>query len=123
MKPPAKPTIDLGYPTEPNGRIPAFHSVEEEAEFWDTHDTTDFDDEFGEGTLKISPEFRHVFRLPFEGRDFFDVSAYAEKRGVPLSTLLQIWIRERLHAETALDAAIDAVQNELADEPVMPSTR
>jgi hypothetical protein len=29
------------YPTEAHGSIPAFHSYEEEAEFWDTHDFTD----------------------------------------------------------------------------------
>ena len=27
-------------------RIPDFPSIEEEAEFWDTHDTTDFEEEF-----------------------------------------------------------------------------
>jgi len=32
------PTVDHGYPTEPHGSIPAFNTIEEEAEFWDTHD-------------------------------------------------------------------------------------
>ena len=27
------------YPTEAHGAIPAFNNIEEEAEFWDTHDT------------------------------------------------------------------------------------
>ena len=27
-------------------RIPDFSSIEEEAAFWDTHDTTDFEEEF-----------------------------------------------------------------------------
>ena len=27
-------------------RIPAFKTIEEEAEFWDTHDSSEFDDEF-----------------------------------------------------------------------------
>ena len=27
-------------------RIPEFKTIEEEAEFWDTHDTTDYEDEF-----------------------------------------------------------------------------
>ena len=30
---------------QPN-RIPDFSSIEEEAAFWDTHDTTDFEEEF-----------------------------------------------------------------------------
>ena len=37
-----EPTVDLGYPTEPFGRIPAFQNIEEEAEFWETHDFTEF---------------------------------------------------------------------------------
>ena len=49
-------------------RIPEFHSIQEEAEFWDTHDTTDFEDEFkpvkvrfaknlSEGiTIRLDPE-------------------------------------------------------------------
>ncbi len=38
-----KPSVDLGYPTEAHGRIPAFNNIEEEAAFWDTHDVTEFD--------------------------------------------------------------------------------
>jgi len=30
------------YPTQAHGSIPAFHSYEEEANFWDTHSTADF---------------------------------------------------------------------------------
>jgi hypothetical protein len=41
-----KPTVDLGYPTPAHGRIPAFQTIEEEAAFWDTHDTADFPDAF-----------------------------------------------------------------------------
>jgi hypothetical protein len=37
-----EPTVDFGYPTPAHGHIPAFHSIDEEAEFWDTHDVTDF---------------------------------------------------------------------------------
>ena len=30
------------YPTKAYGSIPAFNSYKEEADFWDTHDITDF---------------------------------------------------------------------------------
>ena len=33
------------YPTEAHGSIPTFSSYEEEANFWDTHDITDFEQE------------------------------------------------------------------------------
>jgi predicted DNA binding CopG/RHH family protein len=33
------------YPTEADGKIPSFNNYEEEANFWDTHSVTDFEDE------------------------------------------------------------------------------
>jgi hypothetical protein len=41
------------YPTEAHGSIPAFKSYEEEADFWDTHNFTDFKQETE--TAKIKP--------------------------------------------------------------------
>src|SRR5829696_1995212 len=37
-----RPEIDLGSPTEAQGKIPSFRSLEEEAAFWDTHDIADY---------------------------------------------------------------------------------
>ena len=42
------------YPTEAHGSIPAFNSYEEEAEFWDTHDFTDFKQETEAAKLSIT---------------------------------------------------------------------
>ena len=53
-----KPTIEFEYPTPAVGRIPAFHSVEEEAEFWDTHDFTDFLDESSAAEISVGGELR-----------------------------------------------------------------
>lgn len=39
-------------------RIPEFKSLEEAAEFWDTHSTADFEDEFEPAELEPTPEFR-----------------------------------------------------------------
>jgi hypothetical protein len=35
-------------------KIPRFKSRQEEAEFWDTHDTTEFEDEFVEVHIKVA---------------------------------------------------------------------
>jgi len=40
-----KRVVEFEYPTPARGKIPSFHSIEEEAAFWDTHDGTDFLDE------------------------------------------------------------------------------
>jgi hypothetical protein len=59
-----RPSVDLGYPTEPHGRIPAFNSIEEEAEFWDTHDFTDFRDLTEPVELTVGPELRRRKPVP-----------------------------------------------------------
>jgi len=53
-----KPTVDLEYPTSAHGHIPAFHKVEEEAEFWDAYDTAEFSEEFTLVEAVVSPELR-----------------------------------------------------------------
>ena len=37
-----RPLVDLGYPTEAYGRIPAFNTIEEAVAVWDTDDFTDY---------------------------------------------------------------------------------
>ena len=60
----SRPTIDLGYPTQAHGRIPAFNNVEEEAAFWDTHDVTDYLDESTPAEISVGREIaeRHALR-------------------------------------------------------------
>ncbi len=43
----------------PKVRIPVFSSVAEEAAFWDSHDTAEFESEFEPVRLEVSPEARH----------------------------------------------------------------
>ncbi len=51
------PSTDFTYPTPADGPVPAFNSIEEEAEFWDTHDLTDFIREDAEEIqLVLGPE-------------------------------------------------------------------
>jgi len=43
-----------GTRTQAKRRIPEFKSIEEEAEFWDTHDTTEFEEEFKPVTVRFA---------------------------------------------------------------------
>jgi len=95
-----KPTIDFGYPTEPQGRIPAFHDIEEEAEFWDTHDFTDYGDP--DSMWSVHPG-RHtdggdllVWLAPEERRALVD---QARERNIEPSALATVWLRDRLRHE------------------------
>jgi glutathione S-transferase len=58
-----RPSIDFGYPTGPYGRIPAFNNIEEEAEFWDTHDITDYLHEMEPVNLVLGGELAEQARV------------------------------------------------------------
>jgi hypothetical protein len=89
-------------------RIPEFKSREEEAEFWDTHDFTDFLDESWPVEIRVGDEFRA--RVEARGgaraperrtnrRDRADRAALdreARARGIGPSTLVRMWIKDHL---------------------------
>lgn len=87
-------------------RIPEFASIEEEAEFWDTHDITDYLDESWPVHIQVSEEFkarvdqraadRLTVSLEREDRD--ELARRARAQGTDPPTLAQRWIKERLHA-------------------------
>jgi len=80
-----KPTVDLGYPTEVRGRIPAFNSVEEEAAFWETHDVTEFVGQDLQPTeVTVGPDL---------------ADRLAKAKGVSPSALARMWLKERRRQE------------------------
>ena len=50
----------------PRPRIPQFKSREEEAEFWDTHDFTEFESLRRPARLKVAEKIQNVFSVPLE---------------------------------------------------------
>ncbi len=87
---------------QPN-RIPEFASIEEEAEFRDTHDITitDFLDELKPVNVRVSPNLtsvrHHVVRL--DADDHAALSRHAREQEIDPSTLASTWIKERLRNE------------------------
>lgn len=79
--------------------IPAFASRAEEAEFWDTHDITDYLDEFtvvdrDEVTVDESLSTGITVRLTPEM--LRRLRAQAKQKGIGPSTLARMWIVEHL---------------------------
>lgn len=94
-----QPLVDLGYPTEAHGRIPAFNNVEEEAAFWDTHDITDYLDESRPAQLRVSPNLTSEYRfvVALDGDDWEAVVRHAREEGIEPAMLAQTWVKERLN--------------------------
>ena len=102
----SKPTVDLGYPTEPYGRIPAFQNIEEEAEFWETHDTTDFlGVELQTVNVTVNPELSDRLTIRLDRSDREALALRAKLKGVGPSTLARIWLKERLRDEADKQAS------------------
>jgi len=87
-------------------QVPEFTSREEEAEFWDTHDLTDyfnFDEPF---EMEVTGPLSESVTLHIDIETMEEVRALAKDRGLPPDGLLQVWILERRDAERERRAAI-----------------
>ncbi len=79
-------------------QIPTFTSREEEAEFWDTHDTADFESEFERTTVRFAKNLSQGITVRFTAETLETLRATAHKKGIGPTTLTRMWILERLEA-------------------------
>ena len=84
-----------------SGQIPTFHTVEEEAAFWDTHSLADFAEE-----LEEAPDVQFVpgravgaITVRLEDAALTALVAQARRRGVAPAALIRMWVLEHLQAE------------------------
>ncbi len=66
-------------------------SVEKMGEFWDQHDFTDFDD-------PEAPDVEFTVRcaVPLEPDLLTQVEEQAQRRGISVETLVNLWLQEKL---------------------------
>lgn len=102
----SKPSVDLGYPTPAHGRIPSFQNVEEEAEFWDTHSFTEFDEELRPVQVKVRKNLSTALSVRLDPRDRAELVRRAEARGVGPSTLIRMWVKEQLREDSDEQAKV-----------------
>jgi len=81
---------------KPKSRIPRFKSREEEAEFWDTHDTTEFEDEFTEVKLDVARPLGHILAVRLDAKTMGRLGDIGRTKGLGASTLARMWLLERL---------------------------
>lgn len=80
-------------------RIPAFSSREEEAVFWDTHDITDYLDELKPATVRVAKRLSHGLTIRLDVKTLAQLRGLAAEKGVGPTTLIRMWVLERLRAE------------------------
>lgn len=77
-------------------KIPKTDSIEELAQFWDTHDLTDFEDELEEVTEPVF-ERRAVVKVHLQPKEIEVVKGIAKSKGVSSEELIREWILEKMH--------------------------
>ena len=81
-------------------KIPEFKTYEEEANFWDTHDFTEFEDETREVDMVVKldqpKQETLILRLQKDVKD--GMKKIARRNGLGVSALARLWILEKLRA-------------------------
>jgi hypothetical protein len=77
--------------------LPQTDSIQELAQFWDTHDLTEFEDDLEEVTEHVFAA-RKAIRLDLESTEAEAVRKLAEAKGVADEELIHSWVREKIGA-------------------------
>lgn len=86
---------------------------EEVAEFWETHSSADFWDELEPVDVEIVRPEREVVALRLDKPILEQVKAIAAAKSLGYSTLLRIWIKEKLMEATVMDRMRELVADAL----------
>jgi len=81
-------------------RIPVFANRQEEADFWDTHDITDYLDELKPVKVKFAKNLSQGITIRFDAETLEELREQAHSKGMGPTTLARMWILERLHGKT-----------------------
>ena len=77
-------------------RIPEFKSIEEEAAFWDSHDTADFEDEFKPVKVRFAKNLSHGLTIRLDPDTLEKLREEASAKGIGPTTLVRMWVMEHL---------------------------
>jgi len=82
-------------------KLPEFRSDQDEAEFWDTHDSTEFlrDTQPVDVTFVDARPAKKQISLRLDPEAIDKLKAIAQRKGIGYQTLIRMWVMERLAQE------------------------
>ena len=80
-------------------KIPLFKNRAEEAVFWDTHSTSDFEDEFKPVNVEFAKNLSEGITIRLDSKTMNTLRTRADKKGIGPTTLIRMWVLERLQNE------------------------
>lgn len=84
----------MGGPMK-KSKLPESDSVQNLAEFWDTHDLTDFEDELEEVAEPVFVR-RAAIKVPLESSEIEAVERMADAKGLSVEELVRGWVLQKL---------------------------
>lgn len=75
-------------------------TLEEMAEFWDTHSLADYDDQTYEVEMTFDPSARRT-AVSIESELMTDILRIAHERKISTQTLVNVWLRQHVDRLTA----------------------
>ena len=85
--------------TSSASRIPEFATREEEAAWWDTHDVTDYLDELKPIRVRFARNLSEGLTVRLDPQTMQELRERARRQGIGPTTLIRMWVMERLRAE------------------------
>ena len=84
-------------------KLPKFASVQEEALFWDTHNSTEFldDTESADVAFVDARPAKKLITLRLDPGAIKRLKEIAQRKGLGYQTLMRMWVMERLTQECA----------------------
>ena len=76
-------------------KLPETDSIQELAEFWDTHDLTDYEGELEEVAEPVFVRGAAI-KVPLESREVEAVEQMAQAKGVSREQLIRAWVVQKL---------------------------
>jgi len=73
-----------------------FDTFEEMADFWDEHDLTDYEEHLTPVEFKVAPHLKHQYVIVLSDTLNTLLQQVQQQEGVSLSTLVNLWVQERL---------------------------
>jgi predicted DNA binding CopG/RHH family protein len=77
-------------------RIPEFASLDEEAAFWDTQSTADYEAEFKPVRVRFAKRLSSGVTIRLDPDTLEQLRSLAQEKGIGPTTLISMWVLERL---------------------------
>jgi hypothetical protein len=82
-------------------RIPEFASIEEDAAFWDTHSTAEYETDFKPVRVRVAKRLSTGVTIRLDPDTLKQLRTMAQEKGIGPTRLIHMWVLERLRHTAA----------------------